>query len=174
MNRQQTLANAVLESRTLIARYFKGFDESNHTKQAQHLPNHFAWTLGHLALTIHRTAEKFDGRALPETDFVKGDGRAGGPTKFDAESVCFGSKPVDDPKLYPAHDRCVAIFDDAIQHLVSAIRRADDAKLEMLVTWGGGQVKLWSLAVRMVFHNGTHCGQLADLRRALGMGSVWS
>ena len=174
MNRQQTLANAVLESRTLIARYFKGFDESNHTKQAQHLPNHFAWTLGHLALTIHRTAEKFDGRALPETDFVKGDGRAGGPTKFDAESVCFGSKPVDDPKLYPAHDRCVAIFDDAIQHLVSAIRRADDAKLEMLVAWGSGQVKLWSLAVRMVFHNGTHCGQLADLRRALGMGSVWS
>jgi hypothetical protein len=24
-----------------------------------------------------------------------------------------------------------------------------------------------------VFHNGTHCGQLADLRRALGMGSIF-
>ena len=172
MNRQQTLANAVLESRTLIARYFKGFDESNHTKQAQHLPNHFAWTLGHLALTIHRTAEKFDARAVPETDFVKGDGRAGTATKYDTESVCFGSKPVDDPKLYPTHERSVAIFDDAIQRLVTAIRRTDDAKLEMLVTWGSGQVKLWSLAIRMVFHNGTHCGQLADLRRALGMGTI--
>jgi hypothetical protein len=162
MNRQQTLANAVLESRTLIARYFKGFDDANHTTQAQHLPNHFAWTLGHLALTLHRTAEKFDGRALPEQDFVKGDGRSG------------TSKPIDDHKLYPSHDRCVAIFDDAIQRLVSAIRRADDAKLEMLVTWGNGQVKLWSLAIRMVFHNGTHCGQLADLRRALGMGTILS
>jgi hypothetical protein len=172
MNRQQTLANAVLESRTLLARYFKGFDESNHTKQAQHLPNHFAWTLGHLALTLHRTAEKFDGRALPETDFVKGEGRSGSPTKFDTESVCFGSTPVDDPKLYPSHDRCVAIFDDAIQRLVSAIRRTDDARLESLVTWGSGQVKMWSLAIRMVFHNGTHCGQLADLRRALGMGRI--
>ena len=172
MNRQQTLANAVLESRTLIARYFKGFDESNHTKQAQHLPNHFAWTLGHLALTLHRTSEKFDGRALPETDFVAGDGRAGGPTKYDTESVCFGSEPVDDARLYPTHDRCVTIFDDANQRLVSAIRRTDDAKLEMLATWGSGQVKLWSLAIRMVFHNGTHCGQLADLRRALGMGSI--
>jgi hypothetical protein len=171
MNRQQTLANALIESRTLIARYFKGFDDSNRTRQAQQLPNHFAWTLGHLALTVHRVAEKFDGRAMPEIDFVTGDGRAGGATKFDTESVCFGSTPVDDPKLYPAHDRCIAIFDDAIQRLVSAIRRTDDAKLETLVTWGG-QVKLWSLAIRMVFHNGTHCGQLADLRRALGMGSI--
>ena len=137
MNRQQTLANAVLESRTLLARYFKGFNDSNHTRQAPHLPNHFAWTLGHLALTLHRTAEKFDGRALPEIDFVKGDGRAGTPTRFDTESVCFGSKPADDPRLYPNHDRCVAIFDDAIQRLASAIRRADDAKLESLVAWGG-------------------------------------
>ena len=76
---------------------------------------------------------------------------------------------MDDPKLYPTHERSVAIFDTAVQRLVNAIRRADDAKLEMLVAWGGGQVKLWSLAIRMVFHNGTHCGQLADLRRALGM-----
>jgi len=169
VNRQQTLANAVLESRTLIARYFRGFDDSNQTKQAPHLPNHFAWTLGHLAITIHRAAEKFDGKPIPDTDFTTGDGRAGGPTRFDTESVCFRSTPVDDPKLYPTHERSVAIFDTAVQRLVNAIRRADDAKLEMLVAWGGGQVKLWSLAIRMVFHNGTHCGQLADLRRALGM-----
>ena len=83
MNRQQTLANAVLESRTLIARYFRGFDDSNHTKQAPHLPNHFAWTLGHLAITIHRASEKFDGKPIPDTDFTTGDGRAGGPTRFD-------------------------------------------------------------------------------------------
>ena len=175
MNRQQTLANAVLESRVLLARYFKGFDESNRTRQAPNLPNHFAWTLGHLALTLHRTAEKFDGRALPASDFVQGDGRAGTAGRFDTESVCFGSQPVDEPAIYPGHDRCVAIFDDAIQRLVAAIRRTDDAKLDTLATWGGGtQVKLWSLAIRMVFHTGTHCGQLADLRRALGLGSIFS
>jgi hypothetical protein len=30
-----------------------------------------------------------------------------------------------------------------------------------------------NLAVRMVFHTGTHAGQLADLRRALGLGSIF-
>jgi hypothetical protein len=174
MTRQQTLANAVLESRTLIARYFKGFDDSNHTKQAENLPNHFAWTLGHLALNLHRVAEKLDGRPIPPSDFIQGDGTAGGQTKFDTESVSFGSTPVADPKRYPTYDRCVAIFDDAIERLVSAIRRTDESKLDNLVGWGSGQVKLWTLPLRMVFHNGTHCGQLADLRRALKLKSIFA
>jgi hypothetical protein len=33
---------------------------------------------------------------------------------------------------------------------------------------------MYTLASRMVFHNGTHCGQVADLRRALGIGSIFS
>ena len=68
----KTLAEGVVTSRTLVARYFPGFTDSNHTKQAPGLPNHFAWQMGHLALTMYRIAEKFDGRGLPvETPAVR-------------------------------------------------------------------------------------------------------
>jgi hypothetical protein len=172
--RGKVLAGAVRESKALISRYFKRFDDTNHTVQAEHLPNHFAWTLGHLALTLNRTAERFDGKTLPDTHFLTGDGRSGTRDRFDTESVCFGSHPVADPAVYPARDRCVAIFEAAIERLACAIERSDDAQLDTATQWANHTVPLWSMAVRMVFHNGTHCGQLADLRRALGLGSIFT
>src|SRR5262245_44763569 len=114
MTRQQVLADCIRETRPLLARYLKGFDDTNHTKQAPGLPNHLAWTLGHLALTMQRTAEKLDRKPLPESDFIKGDGKSGTSERFDTESISFSSKPVDDPKLYPKYARCVAIFNAAI------------------------------------------------------------
>lgn len=174
MTRQQTLADAVLESRALLARYFKGFNDSNHTCVAENLPNHFAWTLGHLALTLHRNAERFDGEQLPASDFVKADGTAGDSTRFDTESVCFGSTPVPDPARYPTCARCVEIFNHSVARLAGAVRQCDDVKLDSEVKWGTGTIPLWSAVVRMVFHNGTHCGQLADLRRGLGLGSIFA
>jgi len=176
MTRQQALAEAVLDSRTLIARYFKGFDDSNHTTQAADLPNHFAWTLGHLALTLHRTAEKFEPspQALPDADFVTGDGSGGSADTFDTESVCFGSAPTIDASRYPRAARCIEIFSAAIERCAAAIRSCSDEQLEARIAWGKAEVPLWTLAGRMVFHVGTHCGQLADLRRALRMGSIFS
>jgi hypothetical protein len=58
--------------------------------------------------------------------------------------------------------------------LASAVLAADDAKLESPTKWGQGEVKLCTLLPRMVFHNGCHTGQIADLRRALGMGTILS
>ncbi len=54
--------------------------------------------------------------------------------------------------------------------LLEAIRSAGDAGLARPVQWGGSTITARDLAMRMVFHNGTHCGQLVDLRRALGLG----
>src|SRR5688500_3629926 len=104
MTRQDMLAQSVELSRVLLARYFKGFDDSNHTKQPPGLPNHFAWTLGHLALNLHRVAQQFEGPsagALPEADFVTGDGRSGDARRYDTEGVAFGSRPTADTALYP-------------------------------------------------------------------------
>ena len=177
MTRQEMLAQSVETSRVLLARYFKGFDDSNLVKQAPGLPNHFAWTLGHLAMIIHRTAERFEGLApgpLPEADFVTGDGRAGDDRRYDTEAVAFASTPVAAPKLYPNCKRCIEIFDNSVARLARAIRSTDDARLDSVIKWFTGEVTLWQLATRMVFHNGTHCGQLADLRRVLGLGSIFA
>ncbi|MBC8105069.1 MAG: DinB family protein [Anaerolineae bacterium] len=170
--RQTLLAEMVRQSRDLLHRYLRGFDHCNHTHQARSLPNHLAWTLGHLAITMHRTAERIDGQPLPATDFLTGDGRSGDANHFDTESVSFGSKPIADSRMYPLWPRCVAICDAAVERLVRAIETADDAKLDLKTKWGNTEVPLYTLAGRMVFHNSTHTGQIADLRRALGMGTI--
>ena len=174
MNESELLSSAVAQSRDLFKRYLRGFDDRNHVTQTPSLPNHVAWTLGHLALTLHRAAEKFDGRPLPASDFVTGDGTAGDANRYDTESVSFGSKPVSDASRYPSFARCVAIFDAAINRMCAAVAVADEQKLATLVKWGPFESPLRDVAIRMVFHNGTHTGQLADLRRALGIGSIFA
>jgi hypothetical protein len=169
---QDALAEAVLNSRALLARYLVGFDDTTHTRQAPGLPNHVAWSLGHLALTMHRVAEMIDGKPLPAGDI--GEAGAGSPERFDREMVAFGSKPVPDPSGYPALARCVEIYNGACERMGAAVRSASDAKLAETVKWGAGTATLGSLAGRMVFHNGMHTGQIADLRRALGFTSIFA
>lgn len=174
MTRQELLAEMILQSRTLAERYFAGFTDANRTRQAPNLPNHFAWCLGHLALTMHRVAEKLDGAGLPETDFRTGGTPSGGGDahRFATESVSFGSRPTDDPRGYPTVKRCKAIFASATERCAAAFRCASDAALDRPAKWGPVEVPTWALAPRMVFHNGDHTGQIADLRRALGLGTV--
>jgi len=176
------LAESVLSNKALLARYLAGFDETNYCKQAPHLPNHVAWTLGHCALTMHRIANMFVtdppsfAGEIPEADFIIGDGTRGEPTRFDAESVAFGSRPVEDPRLYPTLTRCAQIYDAACERLAATVRAASDEKLDQPVKWGvsGNDIPLWATAMRMVFHNGMHTGQLSDLRRALGFKSIFA
>lgn len=171
ISRSELLARAVEQSSTLLLRYLPGFDDSNCTRQAPALPNHVAWTLGHLALTMHRVSDKLDGKGIPETDFAP-EGSIAGRDRFARESVAFGSSPVGDPAQYPAMARCRAIFDVAINRLAECLKSAPDVKLDEVTPWGNASTSLSDLAIRMVFHNGAHQGQIADLRRALGMPRV--
>lgn len=174
MRRQDVIAHGVEMTKGLAARYFVGFDESNRTRQAPGLPNHFAWNLGHLGLTMHRIAGMLDGKAIPEADFLTGGHASGGGNaeRFAVESVAFGSAPVDAPGEYPSIARCVAVFNNAVDRLAAALRGASDTDLERTVPWGAGESTLWELGLRMVFHNGDHVGEIADLRRALGFKRV--
>lgn len=158
-----------MSSAALFKRYLPGFTDENHTRQAPGLPNHLAWNLGHLALTMHRVANKVDKKGLPDDAFIAGADR-GDAERFGAESVAFKSVPTDDTGRYPGLARCVAIFDGACERLAGALRSADDATLDTTSAWGATQVPLWGLGLRMAFHNGVHCGQITDLRRALGLG----
>lgn len=171
---QEALAQGVESHKFILGRFFPGFTDENRTRQSPGLPNHLAWCLGHLAMTMHEVAHRLgDGLPdRPEPDFIKGDGTEGDLRRFDTESVSFKSTPVDDPSRYPALDRCVAIFHGAIDRLAGAVRRADISKLEQLTPWGPSEIPLWLLVQRMSAHNGMHTGQVIDLRRALGMGRV--
>ena len=161
----ETLASAVDQSARLLTRYLAGFDDTNHTAQAEHLPNHAAWTLGHCALYMHRLAERLDENPLPADDFSPEPARRA----FGTELVAFGSKPSASPDDYPPLARCTEIYESACHRLAHAVRDADAATLTRPLPWGkSGEFPIWQLVQRITFHNGTHTGQLADLRRALG------
>ena len=171
-DRARTLADAMRATKPFVTRFLAGFDDSNRTTQAPNLPNHAAWCMGHLALTMNRFAERFDGKPLPEADFITGDGNGGNETTFDTESVCFGSKPTDNPAVYPTLARCQQVFENAIDRIGAALEVMSDDQLNEEQPWGSGAFPVAELAARIIFHNGTHAGQLADLRRSLGMPGV--
>src|SRR3954467_13051394 len=105
MRQQDLIAEAVLGCKPLVGRYFAGFTDENHTAQPPGLPNHLAWSLGHLALTMHRAAEKIDSGPVPTADFRSGGDApspsAPPPAWFRTEDVAFGSTPTGDRFHYP-------------------------------------------------------------------------
>lgn len=165
------LAEGVEQSRVLLARFYPGFSDANHTKQAPGLPNHLAWNLGHLAHTMHRVAGMIDGGPVPADTFIEGSDR-GDARRFGMESVSFASVPTDDASRYPSFARTVEVFDAAVARLASALRSATPEALDQEVPWGKVMSTPRAMATRMIFHNGMHCGQITDLRRALKMGTV--
>lgn len=173
MRNQDMIANAVEASRLSLLRYVAGFDDTTHTRPAVNLPNHCAWNLGHCALTMHRAAEKMDGLPLPASDFIEKASR-GDAARFGTESVAFGSTPIADPAAYPSLERCIAIFDAACGRLGTAVRGVSDERLHEEVPWGNMKLPLYLLAMRLVGHNGIHAGQIADLRRAFAMKSIFA
>lgn len=176
MQRREVLAEGILACKMLTSRYLAGFNETNHVAQAPGTPNHVAWCLGHCALTMHRVAEKLDGRPIPTQDFLTISNAGQTPRlagKFDPETVAFGSQPIDDPAAYPMFARCVDIYETACDRLAVAVRHCDEPRLEHRVKWGSSEPHLWELVQRMIFHNGHHTGQIADLRRALKMSSIF-
>lgn len=171
MRRGEVLASGVEQSAFLLGRYLQGFDDNNRAAQAPGLPNHAAWTLGHLAYVMHRAAERVDGLPLPKMDFIEG-AQDGDANHFGVEGVTLGSTVTGDPERYPTWDRCRAIFDASLKRLCHVLRHASEAELDAQRDWGKVKTTMHDLASRMVFHNGTHTGQLIDLRRALGMPKV--
>ena len=172
MRRQDLLAEAVLLTKPLVARLLTGFDDSNATRQAANLPNHAAWCLGHMSFVMNRLAEKLDGRGFDDTQFnpgPKGDAR-----RFGIESVAVRSEPVQDATIYPTLARCTEIFDAACDRVATGAANASDATLDQFVPWGTIEAPLWTLVMRMPFHNGLHAGQIADMRRGQGMKRLFS
>ena len=170
MTVQEILAESVLSCRDSLKRFLPGFTEDNCTQQAPHLPNHVVWCLGHVSLYLHNMAAELDQQPLPADAFVKG---GGSEEQFDADAVAFGSQPGAKGARYPTLSRAVAIFESACQRLADAVHNASSQTIERVVTWHGMEIRLGVLVVRVLFHAGYHTGQIADLRRAMGMKHVW-
>ncbi len=172
MDRRETLAETVRSSETLLTRYLAGFNDETRVRQAPGMPNHVAWTLGHCALTMHRVAEMLDNLPLPADQFIRGDGAQGDATRFDTESVAFASVPAPDADIYPLLHRATEIYQSACTRLADACLNSEDEHLDEPIPWHAGVLPLYQLVLRVCFHNGTHAGQIIDLRRALDLDPI--
>ena len=170
-DRTELLALSVRESAELTARFFEGFDDGNRLATAPGIPNHAAWTLGHLALTMARVAQRLGGPAPSPHHFLQG-ADSGTADAFGTEQIAFGSTPSDSPDVWPLWPRCVTAFENATEALASTIASLDDEALHAETPWGSGSITNLRMILRMPVHNGNPAGQLIDLRRALGMGRV--
>ncbi len=170
LDARDAIAEGVLATKSLLGRYLLDFDDSSGVTQAPGLPNHVIWTLGHLAFTMHRMSEHLDGKPVPTDSFTPG--MVGSSRAFAIERVRFGSTPVSDASLYPPLSRAIEVYEQACDRVARGARSANDATLAKHVPWGGGTTPVFLLAQRMIFHNGTHAGQISDLRRVLKMAPV--
>ncbi|MFU8829381.1 MAG: DinB family protein [Phycisphaerales bacterium] len=159
----------------MLTRFLDGFTDETRTRQAPGLPNHVAWVLGHCALTMGRLAERAGGPSIPSDFFIEGvggDGRRGNLSRFDADAVSPGSSPTDEPELWPSLEVCRECFDEAVETLADTLASASDEGLADSISWGNIEYPLRDLGIRLSLHNALHAGQIADLRRALGMGRI--
>lgn len=170
LDAQAILAEAVASSKILTGRYLAGFDDASARAQPPGLPNHVVWSLGHCALTMHRVAHNLDGGTIPESDLSNA---ARNGSAFVIEEVAFGSSPKSSAAM-PSLTRAIEIFNAVCDRLAEACRRATADQLAATIPWGNTTTTTYLLVARMLFHNGFHTGQIADIRRALAMKSVFA
>lgn len=169
---QDVLAAAAEAPKQLLARFLTGFTNDNHTTTTPELPNHLAWCLGHSAMYLNHAASQLDGLPLPPTHFIPGSTAPPERQQFATEIISFGSQPDTDPAQFPPLERCIEIFNTACDRLATAVRNASDEQLARQVNWMDQPIPLYGLVLRVTFHCGFHGGEIADLRRALGLGSA--
>jgi hypothetical protein len=146
----------------MLQRFVADIPEEKMCAQFPGLPNHPMWTIGHLTLVRGGMA-----------------GMVGKPAGLPAEwKARFGgnSTPVADAAVHPRKEEMIGIFLHTHEHMVEALRAADEAILneptpnERLAPFFPTKRHfLWNV---LTTHDGMHLGQIGDFRRALGLGRV--
>ncbi|MBX3367543.1 MAG: DinB family protein [Phycisphaeraceae bacterium] len=120
--------------------------------------NHAAWTLGHQALSRAWFASSISGvmPPIPET-----------------YSSLFGgkSKPSADPGMYPSLDELRTNYRSSLDALIAAAESLTDADLGKPAHGdsGGWLTTRLDAVLKAAWHEGWHGGQIATLRRGLGL-----
>lgn len=168
-----TVAHQIRYSEGVLLRAASWVRESERCAQAPGLPNHPVWTMGHCALTLIRGADRAQGYTsdMPLENSRWGTGEAD-PSRFNIESVGYGSIPVSDGSKYPRWAIAKEIFSAAVARAAEVASGLTADQLEREVSWGSGVITAGDLLVRIGIHNGVHAGQLLDLKRALRKGGV--
>ena len=142
----------------MVADMAAGIPDEKSCEQLAGAANHKLWTLGHMAQSNQWFASLIDGQ----------------PITFPAEwdrLFGMGSKPTDDEAGYPPIADVRAAYEASIDRLCAAIESLDDREIVAGPAGDGANFvhdKLDS-ALKGAWHAGWHLGQLAGLRKGLGL-----
>jgi hypothetical protein len=127
--------------------------------------NHVAWTLGHMASTYAWLATTIDANAASG-----GTGAFALPESY-AKLFGGGSKPSANMKDYPPLAESRKRYNEAFAAYLKMVEGLSekDAWSPCAIETGGFASSKIDGAYKCAWHDGWHLGQIADLRRALGL-----
>lgn len=161
MTSRQQVIDLLKFVRSISDGILKGFPEDKMTWQTGPEDNHALWVLGHLASTDGWLASMVNapGTTAPES-WQKPFGQ--------------GSKPVSDPKQYPSVAELKKAFDENRAAVLKWFETAPESALATPLKdkTGGFMNDPIDGAMKIAWHEGWHMGQVATLRKALGLPSV--
>lgn len=147
----------------VTTKFANGFTEAQYTAQPVGCKNHLLWTLGHLSATASWLGTLVDGK--PHTV----------PATYE-KLFGYNSQPVADATAYPPFAEVRKAFDDSFDRLIASASALDDASLSQPCTadTSGFCSDKLDAVQKCGWHEGWHVGQLADLRRELGLPSAFA
>jgi hypothetical protein len=140
------------------AKYASPFTQANATAQPTPTSNHALWNLGHLAISNLWMASLIDGKPTGISD--------------DQERL-FGmqSTPSPDASAYPPFEDVKALYTRSGERLRAALRALTPA--ELLASCEGDPQTFCTdkldAVLKAAWHEAWHLGQIAELRKALGL-----
>jgi hypothetical protein len=147
---------------TTLHKLVGDLDDVQMTRQPVGVPNHPAWTLGHIIFSFQGIGEEIGLEPWLPADWEKRFGT--------------GSTPVADVGTYPTKHELLGTLADAERRVREQLITLDDAALrdplpdervrEILPTLGHAVLHV------LVGHTAAHLGQLAVWRRAMGLPSA--
>ena len=140
----------------------KDFPESKVAHQTGPHDNHVLWVLGHLAHTGCWMASNCDIQGMP--------------TIPNADALFgMGSKPSPDASKYPSYIDLKNAFDQSHAALIKWYQTAPESALSASLKekTGGFADNAVDAGFKLAWHEGWHFGQVATMRKALGLKSAF-
>lgn len=145
-------------ARTLV----RDLSDEQMTRQPHGVVNHPAWLLGHLAASSNQVAKML---GLDSTF----------PAAW-TEAFGIGGTPSGDTAHFPAKEELLAELAAQHERVAGALASADPALFEREHPSEGARKRFPTIGDYTVFmistHEGSHLGQIAAWRRAMGLGSA--
>lgn len=161
MRNRQQIINFLNWVRGTSISLLKDWPADKFCHQIQPSDNHPVWVMGHLASTDAWIGKEFGipGTGVPETY---------------AKLFGGGSKPTSNAADYPPAAEVRKSFDQTRAAMLAWLEKAPDAVLNASIKekTGGFADDGWDAVLKLAWHEGLHFGQVATIRKGMGLPPV--